>query len=175
MAKVKVGDRVKLHYTGRLSDGSVFDSSQDAGDEVYRNFKGGGVAFAPMELVVGKGEMLPAFEEALVGLEPGARLTITLPPARAFGSRHEDRVMTIARDEIVPREAGIESFRVAEGRHRPNNFDPGVGDVLEVTTLDGSLAPAKVIAMTDDSVTLDWNHPLAGRELTFEIRLVEIA
>jgi peptidylprolyl isomerase len=174
MAKVKQGDRVKLHYTGRLTDGTVFDSTQNAGDEVFRNFKGRGVAFAPMELVVGAGEMLPAFEEALIGLEPGGEVKFTLPPARAFGPRDEARVMIVARDEIAPKEMGIETFRVAEGRHRPNNFDPKVGDVLEVTTLDGELAPARVIALTEASVTLDWNHPLAGRELTFEVQLVEI-
>jgi len=174
MAKVKQGDRVKLHYTGRLSDGSVFDSTAHAGDEVFRNFKGRGVAFAPMELVLGKGEMLPAFEEALIGLEPGAKVTFTLPAARAFGPRDEDRVMIVSRDELTPKELGVETFRVAEGRHRPNNFDPKVGDVLDVTTLDGELAPAKVIAMTEESITFDWNHPLAGRELTFDVELVEI-
>jgi peptidylprolyl isomerase len=174
MAMAKMGDRIRLHYTGKLTDGTVFDSSENAGDEVFRNFRGRGVAFGPMELVIGAGEMLPAFEDALVGLEPGQQKTFTIPADRAFGVRQRGLVTIVGHDEIAPRELGIASFRVAEGRHRPNVFDPKIGDVLELTGPDGTLVPARVAAMTDESITLDSNHPLAGRDLVFDVRLIGI-
>jgi peptidylprolyl isomerase len=175
MTKATRGDKVRVHYTGRLTDGTVFDSSENAGDEVFRNFRGQGVAFAPLELVIGEGELPPQVEEALVGLEPGQGATVHIPCAEGFGPHHRERVMVLSHDEIMPREAGLETFRVAEGKQRPNNFNPKVGDVLEVSGPDGALVPARVVALTDSTITLDANHPLAGRDLVFEVRLVGIA
>lgn len=175
MAKVKRGDAVKLHYTGKLLDGSVFDSTEDAGAYLYEGFKGKGVAFGPARLVVGEGQMPPDFEEALVGLEPGQQVTVTIPAARAFGERSEERVAVVPLDDFTPRELGLERFRVAEGRHRPNNFDPKVGDVWQVAGPDDTTITARIVARTEEAVTLDANHPLAGHDLVFDIRLVEIA
>ena len=174
MAKAKRGDTVKLHYTGRLSDGTVFDSTHDAGAQIWRGFYGRGVSFQPAQLVIGAGEMPPDFEEALVGLEPGEQVSVTIPSDRAFGARDEERIVVLPIEDFTPRELGLERFRVAEGRHRPNNFDPKVGDVWDVTTADGAVVRARVIAKTDDAITLDANHPLAGHDLVFDIRLVEI-
>jgi peptidylprolyl isomerase len=174
MGKAKRGDRVKLHYTGRLTDGTVFDSTEDAGVRNWDGFKGKGVSFGPTQLVIGSGEMPPDFEEGLIGLEPGQEVTITIPAARAFGERDEHRVMVVPAADFGPREVALERFRVAEGRHRINTFDPKVGDVWKVTGTDGSTVHARVIAMTDDSITLDGNHPLAGHDLMFAIRLVEL-
>ncbi|HTP52177.1 MAG TPA: FKBP-type peptidyl-prolyl cis-trans isomerase [Anaeromyxobacteraceae bacterium] len=175
MAKAKRGDTVKLHYTGRLTDGTVFDSTEDAGARVWDGFRGKGVSFGPAQLVIGAGEMPPDFEEALVGLEPGEQVTVHIPAERAFGGRDESRVTVIPIDDFTPREPGLERFRVAEGRHRPNNFDPKVGDVWDVTAPDGSAFRARVIAKTKESITLDANHPLAGQDVVFDIRLVEVA
>ena len=172
--RARRGDTVKLHYTGTLTDGTVFDSTENAGKTRWENFKGMGVSFGPTQLVIGAGEMPPDFEEALVGLEPGQQVRITIPPDRAFGPRSEERVSVVALDDFAPREPGLERFRVAEGKHRPNNFDPKVGDVWEVTGTDGSDVRVRVIAKTDETITLDANHPLAGHELVFDIRLVEI-
>ncbi len=174
MAKAKRGDRVKLHYTGRLTDGREFDSTEHGGDGEWTNFRGRGVAFAPMELVIGSGKMFAPFEEALVGMEPGQQATITIPADRAYGPRREDWVTTIPRDEIVPGENHTQNFRVAEGRRHPNLFKPKVGGFVEVQAPDGSFATARVRALTEDSITLDANHPLAGQDLVYEIKLVEI-
>jgi len=174
MAKAKRGDTVKLHYTGRLADGTVFETTEHAGARVWDGFKGEGVAFGPARLVIGSGEMPPDFEEALVGLEPGGEATVAIPFARAFGPRDEARVAVLPIDDFTPRELGTERFRVAEGRHRPNNFNPRIGDVWEVNTPDGTQGRARIVAMSEETITLDANHPLAGRDVVFQIRLVDI-
>jgi len=174
MVKARRGDRVKLHYTGKLADGTVFDSTKDAGSAKWGNFKGRGVAFEPAQLIIGSGEMPPDFEEALIGLEPGDQVTVKIPSERAFGARDEERVQVIPIDDFTPRELGLERFRVAEGRHRPNKFEPKVGDIWEVTTPDGSSLNTRIVDKTDETITLDANHPLAGHDLVFEIRLVAV-
>lgn len=174
MAKAKRGDKVRLHYTGRLADGRVFDSTEHAGNEEWQNFRGTGVAFAPMELVIGGGEMPPAFEEALVGLEPGQRVSIEIPSAEAFGPRREACLARLPRAELVPSQHHLQTFRVAEGRQRPNKFEPKLGDSLEVTNPDGTVVSARVAAMDAETVTLDANHPLAGQDLFFDVHLLAI-
>lgn len=174
MATAKRGDRVRLHYTGKLSNGRIFDSSEFAGEEKYRNFTGTGVAFAPTEFVIGSGEFPAEFEEALVGLAPGEAKSFEIPQERAFGKRDPSLVVTVERDEVAPRGQGFEGFRVAEGRHRPNVFNPRVGDVVEVKNPDGRIFPARVVSLTDETLTLDTNHPLAGWDLHFDVKLVEI-
>jgi peptidylprolyl isomerase len=174
MATAKRGDKVLLHYTGRLSDGTVFDSTENAGEELYRNFNGRGVAFEPAELVIGAGEMPADFEEALVGMEPGQEKRFVIPAARAFGARIPELVTVVDRDELGPRELGIETFRVAEGRQRPNVFNPKVGDVLDLRDAEGKALQARIVAMNDETVTLDTNHPLAGYDLHVEVKVVGI-
>jgi peptidylprolyl isomerase len=174
MATAKRGDKILLHYTGRLADGTVFDSTENAGEEVFRNFNGRGVAFEPAELVLGGGDMPPAFEDAVVGMEPGQSKRFTIPMDRAFGPRHRELVTVVERDELAPRELGIETYRVAEGRQRPNVFNPKVGDVLHLKDAEGKLLDARIVAMNDETVTLDTNHPLAGYDLDVEVRLVGI-
>jgi peptidylprolyl isomerase len=174
MATAKKGDRVRLHYTGKLSNGVVFDSTEHAGEEKFRNFFGRGVAFAPTEFVLGSGEFPAEFEDEIVGLAPGQAKTFEIPANRAFGTRDPTLVVTMERDEIAPRNQGIETFRVAEGRHRPNVFNPRVGDVVEVKNPDGRIFPARVVSLTDETITLDTNHPLAGWDLRFDVQLVDI-
>jgi len=173
MAKSRRGDRVQVHYTGTLDDGSIFDSSEDGGDQSYRNFRGNGIAFSPMELVIGEGSLIPKLEEAVVGLEPGQWVKVKIASHDAYGPRNEESVVVAARGDIKPRETILESWRMAEDKKLR---DPGlsVGDVIEVLSKDGSPAPALVIDVTDTTVTIDANHPLAGRDLTYEIRLVDI-
>jgi len=174
MSTARRGDRIRLHYTGKLSNGAVFDSTEHASEEVFRNFSGRGVGFEPTEFVIGSGEFPAEFEEALVGLAPGQARSFDIPADRAFGKRDPALVVTVERDDIAPREQGIESFRVAEGRHRPNLFNPRVGDVVEVKNPDGRIFPARVVALGEETITLDTNHPLAGWDLHFDVRLVGI-
>jgi peptidylprolyl isomerase len=174
MSTAKRGDKVRLHYTGKLGSGVVFDSTEHASEEVFRNFNGRGVAFAPAELVIGSGEFPPDFEEAIVGMAPGQLKSFVIPMDRAFGPRDPALVVAVDRDDVAPREQGTETFRVAEGRHRPNLFNPRVGDVVEVKNPDARIFPARVVALGEATITLDANHPLAGSDLHFDVRLVSV-
>ena len=175
MAQAKNGDKVRVHYTGTLEDGSIFDSSEDTeagcGDECGDECGDGcgehdndcgdhecgcGGSGGPMEFVIGQGNLIPKFEEAVIGLEPGQSVKVTIAADDAYGQRSEDMVAVIERSEI------------------PAEMKPQVGDHLEVVMQDGSPMPVIVTETTDTSITLDANHPLAGFDLTFDIRLVEI-
>jgi len=162
MAQAKNGDKVRVHYTGTLEDGSIFDSSEDTedmcGDECEDEGCGCGVAHhdSPLEFVIGSGMLLPKFEAAVVGLEPGQSVTVKIAADDAYGQRAEEMVATIQRSEI------------------PADMNPQVGDQMEVVLQDGSPMPVMVTDATESAITLDANHPLAGQDLTFEIRLVEI-
>jgi peptidylprolyl isomerase len=161
MAQAKSGDKVKVHYTGTLEDGSVFDSSEgfiDNPDSSCGCNDGccDSKSMDPMEFVIGGGTLIPKFEAAVVGLEPGQSVTITIPADDAYGQRAEEMVAVIERSEI------------------PADLNPEPGHQMEVVLEDGSPLPVLVTEVTDTTITLDANHPLAGRDLTFAIRLVEI-
>lgn len=141
MAQAKSGDTVRVHYTGRLEDGTVFDSS--GGRE-------------PLEFVLGAQQVIPGFEEAVDGLAPGEERTVTIPPDRAYGPRREEMVLTLGRDQF------------------PADLHPEVGQQLQMSQ-DGQVAVVTVTDVSDAGVTLDANHPLAGKALVFDVRLVEIA
>ena len=141
MAPAKTGDAVKVHYTGRLDDGTEFDSSSGR---------------RPLNMTIGDGRVIPGFEEAVVGMAPGEKKTVTLSPEQAYGPRAEELVHEVERSAI-PEQADLKAgMRI---RHVGKN-----GETLTFT----------VTGFTDRMVTLDANHPLAGKELTFEIELVEI-
>jgi peptidylprolyl isomerase len=169
MAQATTGDRVKVHYTGTLEDGSVFDKSEDSVEQPDDRSCGCGSkkdiddgcgcdshATGPMEFVIGAGQLIPKFEAAVIGLEPGQSVTVTIPADDAYGQRAEEMVAVIERSEI------------------PSDIHPEPGQQMEVILEDGSPLPVLVTEVTDTNITLDGNHPLAGRDLTFAIRLVEI-
>lgn len=169
MAQAKTGDKVKVHYTGTLEDGSVFDSSEEKIEQPDDHSCGcssrkgnddgcgcGGHATEPMEFVIGAGQLIPKFEAAVIGLEPGQSVTVSIPADDAYGQRAEEMVAVIERSEI------------------PAEINPEPGHQMEVILEDGSPLPVLVTEVTDTTITLDGNHPLAGRDLTFSIRLVEI-
>ncbi len=141
MAKAKDGDTAKVHYVGKLEDGSVFDSSKDRD---------------PLEFQVGKGHVIPGFEEAVVGMNPGDTKTTKIPFDQAYGPCREEMIQKMDRNQISP-EVQLE-----------------VGLQLRVTGPDGRPGMVTVTELTDSTVTVDGNHPLAGKELTFEIELIEI-
>lgn len=140
MAQAKSGDTVRVHYTGRLDDGSVFDSSE--GRE-------------PLEFVLGAQQVIPGFEEAVDGLSPGEERTVDIPADRAYGPRREEMVLTVDRDQF------------------PDEIRPEVGQQLQMSQ-EGQVAIVTVTGVSDREVTLDANHPLAGKDLTFDVQLVEI-
>ena len=149
MAQAKEGDRVKVHYTGRLDDGSVFDSSECAEDEC-------GCESGPMEFTIGSGEVIPGFDKGVVGLEVGQSKTIHIPVDEAYGERIEEMVAQVPRGDLPP------------------EMNPEVGQQLEVTQEDGQIFQVLVTDMDDETITIDANHPLAGQALNFDLRLVEI-
>jgi peptidylprolyl isomerase len=135
------GDTVRVHYTGTLADGSVFDSS-DGRD--------------PLEFVVGSGQVIPGFDAAVSDLEVGDTATVTIVAADAYGEHSDEGMQTFPRDAFPP------------------DASPEVGWAVELSAPDGQRVPATVAEVTDESITLDFNHPLAGQDLTFEITLVEV-
>jgi peptidylprolyl isomerase len=141
MPDARSGDTVRIHYTGTLSDGSTFDSSQDRD---------------PLEFTVGSGEIIPGLDRAIEGMSVGETKTVTVPAADAYGAHNPDGVQSIPRDEV------------------PDHIPLDLGTQLEVQTMDGRTLPVTVTEVTAEAITLDANHPLAGKDLTFEVELVEI-
>ena len=142
MSKAELGQRVRVHYSGKLEDGSEFDSSESDG---------------PIELTIGEGDALPAFEQALIGMAPGDTRTVHVPAAEAHGLHHQDMIRTVDRSAI------------------PGADDLTVGTRISATLMGGVRAYLRILDISDDKVTVDLNHPLAGRDLTYEITLVEFA
>jgi peptidylprolyl isomerase len=149
MAQAKEGDRVKVHYTGRLDDGTVFDSSECKEDECD-------CGHSPMEFTIGAGEVIPGFDQGVVGLSIGEAKTIHIPVDEAYGERIEEMVAEVPRGDLPP------------------EMKPELGQQLEVTQEDGQIFQVLVIDVNDETITIDANHPLAGQPLNFDIRLVEI-
>jgi len=141
MAQAKQGDKVKVNYTGRLDDGTVFDTSE--GRE-------------PLAFTVGGGEVIPGFEAAVDGMIVGDSKTITIPCAEAYGPYREDMVLAVPREQF------------------PAGIDPEVGQQLQMGQSEESMLIVSVTAVAEDAITLDANHPLAGKDLTFDVQLVEI-
>ena len=142
MSEAKNGDSVKIHYTGTLDDGSVFDSS--AGHE-------------PLEFTLGSGQVIVGFEEAVLGMRAGESKKVTIPSDKAYGPYNEAMVIQAPRAQVPP------------------DINPEVGQQLQMAGPDGQTVIVRVTEVTDEVVVLDANPPLAGKDLTFEIELVEIA
>ena len=138
MTEARKGDNVKVHYTGRLEDGTVFDSS--AGKK-------------PLEFTVGSGQVIPGFDEAVVGMATGQAKTVHIPVDKAYGARNEQMVIT------TPLE------------HVPPGLDPELGMRLDMCVANGELIRVVVTEITDSHITLDAKPPLAGKYLIFEIDL----
>jgi len=165
MAKAKHGDRVQVHYTGRLDDGTVFDTSGGSG---Y-------VIFKPMEFVLGQeDDLFPKFQEAIVGLETGATVTTRIACEDAYGPRSEGRVHEVPRSEIQEKEdRAVNVWLYPNGKPLPY-CKPKVGEQVNFCLPDGNTVPAMVSKATATTYTFDTNHPLAGQDLTYEITLVNI-
>ncbi len=138
---VKQGDTVKVHYTGKLEDGTVFDTSRS------RN---------PIQFTVGKGAVIEGFEQAIAGMNIGETKTTIIPVEKAYGPRRDDMIVTVKRDQFPP------------------DVNPGVGQRLELEQENNRSLLVTVTGVSDSEITLDANHPLAGKALTFELELVGI-
>ncbi len=140
--KAELGDKVKVHYVGKLSNGEVFDQSNQE---------------EPVSFEIGKGELIQGFEQAIIGMEAGETKTEQVPYDFAYGERRDDLVLELEKSKI------------------PEHLNPQVGDQLEIKQDEGNNIPVVVKEITEESLTIDANHPLAGKDLTFELELVEIS
>ncbi|MGM0589469.1 MAG: FKBP-type peptidyl-prolyl cis-trans isomerase [Bacteroidota bacterium] len=111
----------------------------------------------PLEFTLGEGKLIPGFEEAVTGMEVGDVESITIPAKEAYGERRDDLVVEVSKEEL------------------PQNAEPEVGMQLELKNQDGQAIPVQITEIKDEVVVLDANHPLAGKDLNFEIELLEIA
>lgn len=141
MQQVKNGDKVRVHYHGKLQDGSTFDSSEGR---------------APLEFQVGSGQVIKGFDDALVDMKAGDKKTVVIPAEHAYGEASDNMYI----------EYPLSDF--------PDDMKPEVGMELQMSDAEGNNFPVVIAEIKNDVVVLDANHPLAGKELTFDIELVEI-
>ena len=142
MVKAKQNDKVKVHYTGKLSDGKVFDSSENR---------------EPLEFTIGSGQLIPGFEKAVEGLAKGEATEVTIPAAEAYGPVNNEMVHKVERSAL------------------PAEIKPEVGMELISKQKSGQEFPVKIIEVEPETITVDANHPLAGKDLTFNIEVVEVS
>ena len=142
MAPAKDGDTVKVHYTGKLNDGTVFDSSANRD---------------PLEFTIGRNQVIPGFEKAVLGMNSGESVTTEVPAEQAYGPHRQELVLEVDRNDF------------------PDDLTPEVGQQLQMSRPDGQSLVVRVTDVSESAATLDANHPLAGKDLTFDIQLVEIA
>lgn len=140
--EIQNGSKVKIHYTGRLENGEVFDTSLQDGREA-------------LEFVVGSGQMIPGFETGILGMQLGETKKITMSPESAYGEVREDLQFEVPITNVPP--------TVQIGQTLQAEFEEGVPVLFTVTDI-------KL-----DSVVLDGNHPLAGKNLEFDIEVIEVA
>jgi peptidylprolyl isomerase len=141
MTEVKSGDKVAIHYTGTLLDGTTFDSS-DGRD--------------PLEFEVGSGQIIPGLDVALPGMVVGDKKTVKIACQDAYGPLNPEMRQAIPREGI------------------PEDIPLEVGTTLQMQTPDGQAMPVVVVELDEATVTLDANHPLAGKDLQFDIELMKI-
>jgi len=142
MVQVKSGDKINVHYTGKLTDGTLFDSSR--GRE-------------PLEFQVGSGMVIKGFDEGVTGMIIGEKKTVHIPVAEAYGDVDSSYLAVFNKEEIpsdIPYEVGMQL----------NMHQDGTGEVM----------PVIVVEVTETTITLDANHPLAGKDLIFDLELVSI-
>jgi peptidylprolyl isomerase len=142
MSQAKNGDNVKVHYTGTLEDGTVFDSSVDR---------------EPIQFTLGNGQLIKGFEDAVTGMSVGETKTVRISSNEAYGPHRDELILKFNKSDFPP------------------SIEPKEGLVLNLRSQDGKSLMAEIKGISGDTVTLDGNHPLAGKDLTFKIELVEIA
>jgi peptidylprolyl isomerase len=141
IVRAKDGNTVQVNYTGKLADGTVFDSS---------------VGRQPLEVILGKGQVIPGFEKAILGMKVGENKTVNISANDAYGPYRSELIFEVPKEKL------------------PTGVTPQVGQQLRGSQADGSTMVATIIKIGDKTVTLDANAPLAGKDLTFEIGLVKI-
>ncbi|MGY6559731.1 MAG: FKBP-type peptidyl-prolyl cis-trans isomerase [Nitritalea sp.] len=135
------GNKVQVHYTGKLEDGTVFDTSRER---------------EPLAFTLGDGNMIKGFDVAVTGMAIGEEKTVTIPAAEAYGERRDDMMVPVPVNQV------------------PENIKPEVGMQLSLQGPQGQPMPVVVVSVDEEQIVLDANHPLAGKDLIFDIELVSI-
>lgn len=141
MAQVKAGDIVKVHYHGKLTDGTTFDSSEGRD---------------PLEFVVGQGQVIKGFDNALIGMTIGEKKSVHIPVDEAYGPAQPENMLEFPKSEF------------------PEGAEPEVGMHMHLSDNQGNVFPVVIAEVKENSVILDANHVLAGKDLIFDIELVAI-
>ncbi len=141
MQKVKNGDTIKIHYHGKLSDGTTFDSSEGR---------------QPLEFEVGSGMVIAGFDQGVQDMAVGEKKSIFIPFAEAYGPVNQDMIIEFPKSQF------------------PAEMTPEVGMQLEMSNTEGHRIPVTIIEIKEETVVLDANHALAGKDLHFDLELVEI-
>ena len=141
MAQAKNGDTVKVHYNGRLGTGVLFDTSEGSD---------------PLQFEIGSGRLISGFEEAVIGMSPGEKKTVHIPPEKGYGLYRDDRVIKIDQKDL------------------PEDIVPAEGMTLEICASNGVMVPVQITEIEGSTITLDANHPISEQTLIFEIELLEI-
>ena len=142
MSTAKQGDTVHVHYKGSLEDGQVFDTSEGRD---------------PLSFTIGTGQVIPGFEDAVVGMSLNEKKNVTIPVDQAYGQRNEELVLTVPREQV------------------PADINPEVGQKLQMQGPNDQPVVVEVTEVVDEHIKLDANPPLAGKDLIFDIELVEIS
>lgn len=139
---VKKGDKVQVHYEGKLDDGTIFDSSEKHEP--------------PLEFEAGSGHVIKGFDDAVVGMKEGEEKNIKLASNQAYGDQNPQLIQKVPKDKM------------------PSGQEIKAGMILALQAPDGRKFPVKVTEVTATDVTIDMNHPLAGKNLNFKIKLEKI-
>lgn len=141
MSQVTNKDKVRVHYTGKLDNGQVFDSSLERD---------------PLEVQLGQGQLIPGFEAGLIEMTINEKKTINIPAAQAYGEAKPELIQEVPKAQL------------------PEDIQPEVGMGLVSRTPEGREIQLVVADVKDDTIVVDANHPLAGKDLTFEVELLAI-
>tara|TARA_B100000809_G_scaffold97161_1_gene95683 strand:- start:5644 stop:6090 length:447 start_codon:yes stop_codon:yes gene_type:complete len=141
MNQVKENNTVKVNYTGKLSNGQIFDSSE--GKE-------------PLEFTLGQGQLIPGFEKGLIDMKLKEKKTITIDKEEAYGKINTDLIQEVNKNEL------------------PKDMTPEVGMGLVSKSPDGQEMNLRVLEVKEESIVIDGNHPLAGKDLIFDLEVVAI-
>ncbi|NVM34994.1 MAG: peptidylprolyl isomerase [Candidatus Lokiarchaeota archaeon] len=139
---IKVGDIIKVEYVGTFDDGTIFDSTEN----------NGGI---PLKFEVGAGQIIPGFDNSVIGKSVGEEFDIRLEASDAYGEYKEDMTQSISNDQFPPEQ------------------EPKAGLMILLMGPQGQPVPATIKEVEDDIVTIDLNHPMAGKILNFKIKIVE--
>ncbi|MFD0975644.1 FKBP-type peptidyl-prolyl cis-trans isomerase [Salinimicrobium gaetbulicola] len=141
MSQVKQNDTVRVHYTGKLTDGQIFDSSLER---------------EPIEFTMGQGQLIPGFEKGLLDMKVNEKKTINIPAEEAYGEPRPELIQEVEKSQL------------------PEEIKPEPGMGLVSKSPDGHEMNLVVTEVKEDTIVVDGNHPLAGKDLVFDLEVVEI-